>query len=94
MLSGGLSPHPEKPTMDTNEPVEVYSSFSPAEAEIVKNMLEAEGIEAEVSGDTQGSFTGATPEVTIMVHAADAARARKLILDHQKKAAETPDAVQ
>ena len=79
--------------MDTNEPVEVYSTFRPAEAEIIRNMLEADGIEAEVAGDVQGSFTGATPEVTIMVHAGDADRARKLILDHQKKATETPDAV-
>ena len=76
--------------MDPTEPVEVYSSFRPAEAEIIKNMLEAEGIEADVTGDTQGSFTGATPEVTIMVHAADADRARKLILAHQEAAANEP----
>jgi hypothetical protein len=76
--------------MDTNEPVEVYSSFRPAEAEIIKNMLEAEGIEADVTGDIQGSFTGATPEVTIMVHAADADRARELIRAHQVAAANEP----
>ena len=79
--------------MDADEPVEVYSTFRPAEAEIIKNMLEAEGIEAEVTGESQGSFTGATPEVTIMVHAGDADRARQLILDHQKAAANAPDAV-
>jgi Putative prokaryotic signal transducing protein len=79
--------------MDQSEPVEVYATLSPSEAEIIKNMLEAEGIEADVTGEIQGSFTGATPEVTIMVRAEDADRARKLILDHQKKAAETPDAV-
>jgi hypothetical protein len=73
--------------MDTSEPVEVYSTFSPAEAEIIKNMLEAEGIEADVTGGTQGAFTGATPEVTIMVHADAADEARKLILAHQKAAA-------
>ena len=80
--------------MDPTEPVEVYSSFSPAEADIIANMLVAEGIEARASGDAQGSFAGATPEVTVMVHAADADRARQLILDHQTKAAETPDAVE
>ena len=74
--------------MDTNEPIEVYATFRPAEAEIIKNMLEAEGIEADVTGETQGSFTGATPEVTIMVHAKDADRARKLIREHQEAAAE------
>ena len=80
--------------MKPTDPVDVYSTFSPSEAEIIKNMLEAEGIEADVTGDSQGSFTGATPEVTVMVHAADADRARQLILDHQKKAAETPDAIE
>ena len=76
--------------MDTNGPVEVFSGFNPAEAEIIKNMLEAEGIEADVTGDTQGSFTGATPEVTILVHAADADRARELIRGHQEAAANEP----
>lgn len=80
--------------MDPTEPVEVYSTFRPAEADIIANMLVAEGIEARATGEAQGSFTGATPEVTIMVLAADADRARKLILDHQKRAAETPDAVE
>jgi hypothetical protein len=79
--------------MDTSEPVEVYSSFRPAEAEIIRGMLEAEGIEADVTGESQGSFTGATPEVTIMVHAADADRARELIRAHQEAAAQAPDAV-
>jgi Putative prokaryotic signal transducing protein len=73
--------------MDEREPVEVYSTFSPAEAEIIRNMLEAEGIEADVTGEVQGSFTGATPEVTIMVHGKDADRSRDLILAHQKAAA-------
>lgn len=80
--------------MDTNEPVEVYFSFRPAEAEIIKNMLEAEGIEADVTGETQGSFTGATPEVTIMVRGTDADRARALIRAHQEAAAQESDAVE
>lgn len=73
--------------MDPTEPVEVYSSFSPAEADIIANMLQAEGIDARASGETQGSFTGTTPEVTVMVHAKDADRARLLIRSHQEKAA-------
>ncbi len=77
--------------MDPTEPVEVYSSFSPAEADIIANMLQAEGIEAQASGQAQGSFTGVTPEVTVLVHAKDADRARLLIRSHQEKAAETPD---
>jgi hypothetical protein len=77
--------------MDTSEPVEVYSTFNPAEAEIIKNMLEAEGIEAEVGGETQGGFPGATPEVTIMVRGGDAGEARKLIRAHQEAARESSD---
>ena len=80
--------------MDSTELVEVYSTFRPAEADIIANMLQAEGIDARAAGEAQGSFTGATPEVTVMVHAADADRARQLILDHQKKAAQAPDAAE
>jgi hypothetical protein len=80
--------------MDSTEPVEVYSTFSPAEADIIANMLEAEGIEAKASGAAQGSFTGATPEVTVMVHAKDADRARLLIRSRQEKAARSPDAAE
>jgi Putative prokaryotic signal transducing protein len=79
--------------MDTIEPVEVYTTFNPAEAEIIRNMLDAEGIDADVTGESQGGFQGATPEVTIMVRGDDADRARKLILAHQKKAAKSPDDV-
>jgi hypothetical protein len=77
--------------MDPTEPVEVYSSFNPAEAEIIQNMLVAEGIEARAAGLEQGGFPGTTPEVSVLVHAKDADRARKLILDHQKHATKTSD---
>lgn len=72
--------------MDPLEPVEVYTAFNPTEAEIIKNMLDAEGLEATVAGDAQGGFQGATPEVAIMVHSRDVDRARDLIREHQKKA--------
>jgi hypothetical protein len=78
--------------MDSSEPVEVYSTFRPAEADIIANMLRAEGIDAQAAGGAQGSFTGATPEVTVMVLARDADRARLLIRSHQEKAARSPDA--
>jgi translation initiation factor 6 (eIF-6) len=70
--------------VDPNEPVEVYTSFNAAEAEIIKGMLEAEGVAAEVAGEAQGGFTGALPEVSVMVHAKDADRARELIEAHMK----------
>ena len=77
--------------MDPTEPVEVYSSFSPAEADIIANMLVAEGIEAQAAGEAQGAFTGATPEVSVLVHAKDADRARLLIRSRQEKAASSDD---
>jgi len=77
--------------MDPLEPVEVYTTFNPAEAEIIRNMLDGEGIEADVTGESQGGFQGATLEVTIMVRGEDADQARKLILAHQEKAAESQD---
>ena len=77
--------------MDRTEPVDVYVSSSPAEAEIIKVMLEGEGIEAQVTGESQGGFEGVTPEVTIMVRAKDASTARRLIRVHQAKAAESAD---
>jgi hypothetical protein len=77
--------------MDPTEPVEVYATFNPSEAEIIKNMLAAEGIEADVGGEMQGGFPGTTPEVTVMVHADHADRARHLILAHQERAAESAD---
>lgn len=81
--------------MDPIEPVEVYAAFSPAEAEIIREMLEGEGIQADIAGDAAlGNLPGATPDVTVFVHAADADRARQLILDHQTKAAQAPDAVE
>ena len=72
--------------MDPTEPVEVYSTFSPADAQIIKVMLGGEGIDAEVTGGSQGGFIGATLEVTVMVRAEDADNARRLIRDHQKEA--------
>jgi Putative prokaryotic signal transducing protein len=77
--------------MDRTEPVDVYVTSSPAEAEIIKGMLDAEGIEAEVTGESQGGLQGVTPEVTIMVRAEDAPTARRLIRVHQEKAAESAE---
>lgn len=77
--------------MDPLDPVEVYTTFSQAQAEMIRIMLDAEGIQARVAGSAQGAFTGATPEVAVMVHAADAPRARQLITEYQRRAAQTPD---
>jgi hypothetical protein len=76
--------------MNPIEPVEVYSTLSPSEAEIIRSMLDAEGIDAEVAGEMQGGFPGAIPEITLMVHSSDADRARELIRSHQAAASREP----
>jgi hypothetical protein len=86
-----IVPHLEQ-LMDPNEPLEVYSTLSPSEAEIIRVMLESEGINADVGGEMQGGFPGALPEVTVLVHADDAEQARKLIASHQAKHAASDEA--
>jgi hypothetical protein len=76
--------------MDHSEPVDVYEAMNPAEAEIIRGMLEAEGVRAEVAGNMQGGFTGTLPEVAVMVPAVDAERARDLIRAHQEAHAAAP----
>jgi hypothetical protein len=63
----------------------VYTTSLPADAEIIKGMLEAEGIRAMVNGESQGGFVGAIPEVVVVVREADSDRARSLIQAHSKE---------
>ncbi len=65
--------------MNANEAVEVFTTTNPAEAEVIKTALDGEGIKCLVTGETQGGFVGVTPEVTVVVAAADAGRARRVI---------------
>ena len=44
--------------MDANEPVVVYTTNNLSQAEILKNVLEGEGIECELDGENQGGFVG------------------------------------
>ena len=77
--------------MDPQDPVEVYATLSPSEAEIIRVMLDGEGIGAEVAGDAQGGFPGALPEVSVLVPAQDADRARDLIRQHQMAASQAAE---
>ena len=74
--------------MDHRDPVDVYHAMNSAEAEIIHGMLGAEGIRAEVGG---GEFPGILPEITIMVPAGDADRARDLIRAHQQAHIDTTE---
>lgn len=67
--------------MDANEPVVVYTTNNPAEAEILKNVLEDEGIKCELGGENQGSFAGVIG-VRILVRAWDEERARHALASH------------
>jgi hypothetical protein len=67
--------------VDNNEPVTVYTTNNAAEAEIVKNLLEAEGVRAEIAGESQGSFTGVLG-VNVLVRAWDEKRARHVLALH------------
>jgi hypothetical protein len=67
--------------MDANEPVVIHTTSNPAEAEILKNMLEADGIRCELEGENQGSFVGVL-NIRLLVRAWDEDRARELIATH------------
>jgi hypothetical protein len=74
--------------MDCNDLVNVYTVVEPVEAEIIKNFLRAEGIRCFVDGEHQAGIQGiAAFEIGILVPAADADRARKLIQKHPKPGA-------
>lgn len=64
--------------MDTEELVEVYTSTHETEAEVVRGGLEAQGIDAKVSGANQAGFAGVL-EVKVYVKASDELRAREII---------------
>ena len=73
--------------MDPDEPFNVYSTNDPNQAELIKAELRSEGIACEVTGENQGGLAGIL-EVTVVVRAKDADRARKLIKQHEEKNAQ------
>ena len=70
--------------MNHVELVTVYTADDPIQAEVVKNALEADGIQAVVDRETQGGFGGSTLSmVRVQVRAEDEARARAAIAYHE-----------
>jgi hypothetical protein len=67
--------------VDVNEPVVVVTTNNLAEAEILKNVLEGEGIKCELDGENQGSFAGVIG-IRILVRAWDEERARQVLASH------------
>ena len=68
--------------MDPNEPVPVYTTTKPGEAEVVRAVLDAEGIDCKVEGPHQGGLAGVL-QTRLFVPAKDADRARALLKEHE-----------
>jgi hypothetical protein len=66
--------------MDDQEPVVVYTVNDPIRAELLRNVLQEEGIVAEISGESQAGLSGVL-QIEILTKAADAERARQIIED-------------
>jgi ribonuclease III len=68
-----------------SEPVIVFRTQSPIEADIVKGLLEAHGIAAYVqSGMPRGPFPTSIHELRLAVESGEAARAREVIESHRE----------
>ncbi len=70
--------------MDANELVTVYTLSDPYRAEILKDVLQSEGIRCELGGERQAGFTGLF-EIDVLVRAVDADLAKKIIELHADK---------
>ncbi len=64
--------------MDSQEPIVIYTVTDPTQAELIRNALHEEGIVCEISGESQGGFSGVF-EIQILTKALDADRARAII---------------
>jgi hypothetical protein len=70
--------------MDIHDPVTVYTLHDPVKAEIIRGFLQSEGIRCRLEGVTEGAFVGLHfSEISVVVPASDADRARKLIEDRE-----------
>ena len=73
--------------MDANETVAVYTTNFQLQADILKNALEQEGIKCQVDSEGQGGLVGLT-QIRLLVHAADAERARQILEEHESRPGE------
>jgi Putative prokaryotic signal transducing protein len=67
---------------DTQDLVTAYTVKTAQQAEIVKNFLRSEGIACRIDGEGQIGLAGIM-DIALLVHAGDADRARKLILQRE-----------
>jgi hypothetical protein len=72
--------------MEADEPVTVYTTNNPEEAEIVRTALRGQGISCELDGERQAGLTDIL-EIRVLVRSRDAVRARRIIRRHEKQSA-------
>ena len=70
--------------MEADEPVTVYTVNNPYEAEVVKTVLQGEGISCQLDGEGQAGLSDIL-EIGILVRARDADRSRKFIRQNEAK---------
>jgi hypothetical protein len=68
---------------EMQEPVPVYSVKNAYQAEIIKSFLQSEGIACSIEGEGQIGLAGIL-DIRLLVRAADADLARKLIKQHEQ----------
>jgi Putative prokaryotic signal transducing protein len=73
--------------MDVNEPVVVHTTTNTNEAELLKSVLDGEGIPCQIDGENQGSFSGVL-DVRLLVRARDEERARQILAAHRDRSEE------
>ncbi len=70
--------------MDFHEPEVVFTTSDPIKADLIKNMLEGEGIKCALEGHDQSFGPGFMPiEIKVLVEAGHADQAGRLIAQHE-----------
>jgi hypothetical protein len=70
--------------VNENQPVEVYTTNNPAEAQLRRNMLVGEGIKCELDSENQAGLLGLV-DVHLLVRAWDEGRARRILAGHSHR---------
>lgn len=76
--------------MEHQEPVAIYYVNSPTKAELIRSMLQGEGIPCEISGELQGGYAGVL-EIQILTRAEDAERALSIIREQEEHQTDLQD---
>lgn len=72
--------------MDADDLLSVYSTSDANDAEILRAALHAEGIKCEITGESQGGFTGlGIMKIRLMVRAEDFDRAKSYLEKHEHR---------